>query len=81
MAFWFHISKTGEKVWTVRAGTQRILDVFTLRTPMDIGDTYGEGYVRFTIRSNIEYMVGRWRESRAAGESVGRRGFPSRWYT
>src|ERR1044072_6206420 len=23
----------------------------------DIGDTYADGYVRFTIRSNIEYMV------------------------
>lgn len=52
-----HVSKTGEKVWTVRAGTQRILDVFTLRKLMDIGDTYGEGYVHFTIRSNIEFQV------------------------
>ena len=52
-----HISHGGEMIWTVRAGTQRILDVFTLRTLCDIGDRYAEGYVRFTIRSNIEYMV------------------------
>ena len=45
------------KIWTVRAGTQRILDVFTLRTLCDIGDEFADGYVRFTIRSNIEYMI------------------------
>ena len=52
-----HVAHSGESIWTVRAGTQRILDVFTLRKLCDIGDEYGDGYVRFTIRSNIEYMV------------------------
>ncbi len=52
-----HVANNGDKIWTVRAGTQRILDLFTLRKLCEIGDTYGEGYVRFTIRSNIEYMV------------------------
>ena len=52
-----HVAKNGDKVWTIRVGTQRILDVFTLRTLCDIGDTYGEGYVHFTIRSNIEPRV------------------------
>ena len=40
-----------------RAGTQRILDVTTLNILCDIGDKFADGYVRFTIRSNIEYMV------------------------
>ncbi len=52
-----HVARNGESIWTVRAGTQRILDVFTLRKLCDIGDQFGDGYVRFTIRSNIEYMV------------------------
>ncbi len=52
-----HVARNGEAIWTVRAGTQRLLDVYTLRKLCDIGDEYGEGYVRFTIRSNIEYMV------------------------
>ena len=52
-----HVAESGEEIWTVRAGTQRILDVFTLRKLCDIGDKYADGYVRFTIRSNIEYMV------------------------
>ena len=52
-----HVSENGDSIWTVRAGTQRILDVFTLRTLCDIGDEFADGHVRFTIRSNIEYMV------------------------
>ena len=52
-----HVSHNGDKIWTVRAGTQRILDLFTLRKLCDIGDKHGEGYIHFTIRSNIEYQV------------------------
>ena len=52
-----HVSKSGDEVWTVKAATQRILDVFTLRKLCDIGDQFADGFVRFTIRSNIEYMV------------------------
>lgn len=52
-----HVAHSGEAIWTVRAGTQRILDVLSLNLLCDIGDTYADGYVRFTIRSNIEYMV------------------------
>ena len=52
-----HVAASGDEIWTVKAGTQRILDVFTLRKLCDIGDQYGDGHVRFTIRSNIEYLV------------------------
>ena len=52
-----HVAHSGDEIWTVRAGTQRILDVFTLRKLCDIGDEFADGHVRFTIRSNIEYMV------------------------
>ena len=52
-----HVAYSGDKIWTVKAGTQRILDVFTLRKLCDIGDEFAEGHVHFTLRSNIEYMV------------------------
>ena len=52
-----HVSKTGEEVWTVRAGTQRQMDVYTIRLLCDIGDKFAEGHVRFTTRSNIEFML------------------------
>ena len=52
-----HVAHSGDEIWTVKAGTQRILDVFSLRKLTAIGDKFADGYVRFTIRSNIEYMV------------------------
>src|SRR6056297_2643329 len=52
-----HAAHSGDQVWTVKAGTQRILDVYSLRKLCEIGETFGDGYVRFTLRSNIEYMV------------------------
>src|SRR5512140_3787911 len=53
-----HVSHTGEEIWTVRAGTQRQMDVYTIRTLCDIADKYADGFMRFTIRSNVEFMVG-----------------------
>ena len=52
-----HVAHSGDEIWTVRAGTQRQMDVYTIRKLCDIADTYADGHVRFTIRSNIEYMV------------------------
>ena len=51
-----HTAHGGDKIYTVRVGTQRILDLFTLRKLCEIGDEFAEGYIRFTIRSNVEYM-------------------------
>ena len=52
-----HVSETGEEVWTVRAGTQRQLDVDTVRKLCDIADEFADGHMRFTIRSNVEFTV------------------------
>ena len=52
-----HVSKSGDEIWTVRAGTQRQMDVHTIRKLADIADEYAEGHVRFTTRSNVEFMV------------------------
>ena len=52
-----HTALSGDEVWTVRAGTQRQMDVYTIRKLTDIADEFAEGFVRFTVRSNIEFMV------------------------
>ena len=43
-----HVAYSGEEIWTVRCGTQRILDVFTLRKLCDIGDEHADGFIHFT---------------------------------
>jgi dissimilatory sulfite reductase beta subunit len=52
-----HRAESGEEIWTVKAGTQRQMDVYTIRELCDIADKFADGHVRFTARSNIEYMV------------------------
>jgi sulfite reductase beta subunit len=53
----YHRAENGDQVWTVKAGTQRQMDHYTIRKLADIADQFADGYVRFTTRSNIEYMV------------------------
>ena len=61
----------------MRAGTQRQMDVYTIRQLCDIADQYAEGHVRFTIRSNIEFMVSSSRQGRAADQPSSKTsGFP-----
>jgi sulfite reductase beta subunit len=52
-----HVSNSGDEVWSVRAGTQRQMDHYTIRKLCDIVDKFGEGFCRFTIRSNVEIPV------------------------
>ncbi|HSN20351.1 MAG TPA: dissimilatory-type sulfite reductase subunit beta, partial [Usitatibacter sp.] len=71
-----HVSHGGEEVWTVRAGTQRQLDVHTIRLLCDIADKFGESHVRFTIRSNIEFIVADEAKVAPLVAELNRNGFP-----
>ena len=71
-----HVAHSGDEVWTVRAGTQRQMDVYTIRKLCDIADTYAEGHVRFTIRSNIEFMVSDPNKVAPLVEALTGNGFP-----
>ncbi len=71
-----HVAKSGDQVWTVRAGTQRQMDVHTIRKLCDIADKYADGYVRFTIRSNIEFMVSEEKKVKPLIEALTKGGFP-----
>lgn len=52
-----HVSETGEKVYTVRCGGMRTMTAALVREVCDIADKYCDGYVRFTTRNNIEFLV------------------------
>ena len=71
-----HVSKSGDEVWTVRAGTQRQMDVYTIRKLCDIADKFAEGHVRFTIRSNIEFMVADEKKVAPLIAELEKNGFP-----
>ena len=71
-----HVSKSGDDLFTVRAGTQRQMDVYTIRKLCDIGDEFADGHVRFTTRSNIEYMVLDEAKIQPLIDALGEAGFP-----
>ena len=51
-----HVAESGDKVYTVRAGGARTMSVTHIREICDIADKYCGGFVRWTTRSNIEFM-------------------------
>jgi sulfite reductase beta subunit len=71
-----HVAHSGDEIWTVRAGTARQLDVYTIRKLCDIGDQYADGHVHFTIRSNIEYLVADQKKVAPLIEALEKNGFP-----
>ncbi|HHW44252.1 dissimilatory-type sulfite reductase subunit beta [Desulfofundulus thermobenzoicus] len=52
-----HVSETGDRVYTVRCGSARLMTAAHVREICDIADKYCDGYVRFTTRNNIEFLV------------------------
>ena len=52
-----HVSETGEEVYTIRAGGCRFMSITHVREICEIADKHCDGYLRFTTRNNIEFMV------------------------
>lgn len=52
-----HVAESGDRLYTIRAGLPKILSVHGVRELCDLGDKYADGYLKFTSRSNIEFLV------------------------
>ena len=52
-----HVAESGDTLWTVRAGTQRQDTVDMLRRLCDVADKYCDGFLRFTVRNNVEFLT------------------------
>ncbi len=52
-----HIAESGERLYTVRAGSPRLLSIQTLRRYADLADRYCGGSLRFTSRNNVEFLL------------------------
>ena len=52
-----HVGQTGDKLFTVRAGSPRLLSVQRIRQFAGLADKYCGGYLRFTSRNNIEFLL------------------------
>jgi sulfite reductase beta subunit len=52
-----HVAESGDEVYTVRVGGCRLMTVSHLREICEIADKHCDGYLRFTTRNNVEFMV------------------------
>ena len=52
-----HVSESGAKLYTVRVASPRILATETIREICDFAEKYCGGYLRFTTRNNVEFLV------------------------
>ena len=56
-AFLCHVAESGDQLYTVRAASPRLLSIQTIRKYADLADKYCGGYLRFTSRNNIEFLL------------------------
>jgi sulfite reductase beta subunit len=52
-----HVAASGDKLYTVRAATPRLLSVQTIRMFADLADEFCGGHLRFTSRHNVEFLL------------------------
>ncbi len=52
-----HVAESGDKLFTVRAASPRLLGINKLRRFADLADKYCGGHLRFTSRNNIEFLL------------------------
>ena len=52
-----HVSETGDKLYTIRAASSRLVSIEKIRDYCNLADKYCDGYLRFTSRNNVEFMT------------------------
>ncbi|UCG86179.1 MAG: dissimilatory-type sulfite reductase subunit beta [Gemmatimonadota bacterium] len=52
-----HVAESGDKLFTVRAGSPRLMSIHRIRKFADLADKYCDGHLRFTSRNNVEFLL------------------------
>ena len=52
-----HVAQSGDKLFTVRCGSPRLLGITRIRKFADLADKYCGGHLRFTSRNNVEFLI------------------------
>jgi len=52
-----HVGATGDKLFTVRAASPRLLGTTRIRKFAELADKYCGGHLRFTSRNNVEFLL------------------------
>jgi sulfite reductase beta subunit len=71
-----HTAESGEKLYSVRAASPRLLSIETLRLFADIADEFSGGHLRFTSRNNVEFLLEDGAKVEPLIERLSREGYP-----
>jgi len=52
-----HVAESGDKLYSVRAATPRLMSVDSIRLFADLADKYCDGHLRWTSRNNVEFLL------------------------
>jgi sulfite reductase beta subunit len=52
-----HVGESGDRLYTVRAASPRLLSTTTIRKIADLAAKHCGGYLRFTSRNNVEFLL------------------------
>jgi len=52
-----HKGESGDECYTVRIGAARLISIELIREMCDVADKHCDGYLRWTTRNNVEFMV------------------------
>lgn len=52
-----HVALNGAALYSIRVGSPRLVSVDFIRDICKLADQYAEGYLRFTSRNNVEFLV------------------------
>ena len=52
-----HVGESGDKLFTVRAASPRLMGISRIRDFADLADKYCDGFLRFTSRNNVEFLL------------------------
>lgn len=72
-----HVAESGDKVYTVRVGSPRLLAVETIRFFAEMADKYCDGYLRFTTRNNVEFLLTDDKKIDKLVKDLGDAGYPA----
>src|SRR4030067_2773271 len=52
-----HVAESGDKLYSVRAAAPRLTSTKTIRLFAELADQFCGGYLRYTSRNNIEFLL------------------------
>lgn len=52
-----HVSESGAKLYSIRGGSPRLVSTDFVKELCDVADKFCDGYLRFTSRNNVEFLL------------------------